>query len=50
MLVFGHYINENDWGTLVSPNSGSEEHPALFPGLILTDKFLSGKRIKHRQM
>ena len=33
IIILGHYNNENDWGTLGSPYSGSEEHPALFPGL-----------------
>ena len=33
IIVLGHYINENNWGTLGSHYSGSEEHPALFPGL-----------------
>ena len=36
IFVFGPYINENNWGTSISLNSGSEEHPALFPGLLLT--------------
>ena len=34
MIVLGHYINQEDLGTLGSKISGSEEHPALFPGLV----------------
>ena len=34
IVVLGHYFNENGWGTLGSKFLGSEEHPALFLGLV----------------
>ena len=41
---FGPYINDNDWGTCKSHNSGSEEHSALFPGLAGTLSYTPGTR------